>query len=171
PTSLAPFSRSGRSELPAQLLHSLDERRDDGPRIADRAEGGHPKDVRLRVAIDGDDRLRPRDSGHVLDRAGDPDGDVQVGRHARAGQAHLVDGGDPPEIGDRAGRAHRPPQRGRRLLHEMPVPPPPPPPAPPPPPPPRPPPRPPPARPRPPPPPPRPPTPPPPPRRPPRPRR
>ena len=111
PSPPGPASSSG-SDYARSCLTSLDERRHDGPGIADRPEGGHPEDVRVRVAIDRDDRLRPRDPGHVLDGAGDPDRDVQLGRHARARQAHLVDRGHPAEIGDRT--ASRPPPRPAR---------------------------------------------------------
>jgi hypothetical protein len=78
----------------------------DGEEIADEAVIGDLEDRRLLVLVDGDDDLRILHAGEMLDRAGDADRDVEVGRHDLAGLADL------PVIGGIAGI-----DRGARGAH------------------------------------------------------
>ena len=65
-----------------KLRHGLEE-------VGDEAVVGDLEDRRLLVLVDRDDDLGVLHAGQVLDRAGDADGDVQLGRHDLAGLADL----------------------------------------------------------------------------------
>ena len=58
--------------------------------IGHQAVIGHLEDRRLLVLVDGDDDLAVLHAGQMLDRAGNADRDIQVGRHDLAGLADLV---------------------------------------------------------------------------------
>jgi hypothetical protein len=55
--------------------------------VADDAEVGLVEDRRVRVAVDGDDRLGAADRGAVAHRAGDAACEVEAGMDLRAGEA------------------------------------------------------------------------------------
>ena len=76
--SAAAHAASGRARLALCGLQRLDQRRDDELVVAHDAEASRAEDVRLPVAVDRDDVLRAAAAGHVLTRARDADGDVQV---------------------------------------------------------------------------------------------
>ena len=63
------------------------------------------EDRRLLVLVDGDDVLRALHAHHVLGRAGDAGGDVDVRLHDLAGLADLVAVRHPAGVDDRPGRA------------------------------------------------------------------
>src|SRR4029077_9683054 len=71
------FARGG------QFRHDLEE-------IADDAVVGHLEDRCFLVLVDRHDGLAVLHAGEMLDRAGDADGDIEVGRHHLAGLADLV---------------------------------------------------------------------------------
>jgi acyl-coenzyme A thioesterase PaaI-like protein len=64
--------------LTLALVDLIDELGDDGEQVADQAVVGDLEDGRLGVLVDRDDRLRGLHPGPVLDRAADPDREVQV---------------------------------------------------------------------------------------------
>src|SRR5690349_7408390 len=76
-SALLLFHRSG------QLGHDLEE-------ISHDAVVGHLEDRGFLVLVDGHDGLAVLHAGEMLDRAGDADGDIEVGRHHLAGLADLV---------------------------------------------------------------------------------
>src|SRR5689334_1533504 len=67
----------------SQLGHDLEE-------IAHDAIVGNLEDRGFLVLIDRNDGLAVLHAGEMLDRAGDADGDIEVGRHDLAGLANLV---------------------------------------------------------------------------------
>src|SRR5262249_13555430 len=67
----------------------LFELRQDLEEVADEAIVGDLEDRRLLVLVDGDDHLAVLHAGQMLDRAGDADSDVEVGRDHLAGLADL----------------------------------------------------------------------------------
>src|SRR4029434_11024532 len=67
----------------SQLGHDLEQ-------IAHDAVVGNLEDRRFLVLVDRNDGLAVLHAGEMLDRAGDADGDVEVGRHHLAGLADLV---------------------------------------------------------------------------------
>src|SRR5580692_8864329 len=71
------FDRGG------QLVHDLEE-------VADDTIVGHLEDRRFFVLVDRHDGLAVLHAGEMLDRAGDADGNIKVGRHDLAGLADLV---------------------------------------------------------------------------------
>src|SRR5262245_35422862 len=69
-------------QLRLERRHRLEE-------VRDQADIGDLEDRRLLVLVDGHDDLRVLHSGQMLDRAGDADGDIELGRHDLAGLADL----------------------------------------------------------------------------------
>src|SRR5215211_7014206 len=67
----------------SQLGHDLEE-------IAHDAVVGNLENRGFLVLVDRDDGLAVLHPGEMLDRAGDADGDIEVGRHHLAGLADLV---------------------------------------------------------------------------------
>src|SRR5216684_4368268 len=99
------FDRGG------QLGHDLEE-------VADDAIVGHLEDRRFLVLVDRHDGLAVLHAGEVLDRAGDADGDIEVGRHDLAGLADLVVVGHVARVDGGAAGAEAGPQLvGQRLQH------------------------------------------------------
>src|SRR5262249_37046984 len=98
------------------LLELFDQLRDDLEDVADDAEVGHLEDRRVGISVDGDDRLRALHAGQVLDRAGDPARDVEIGLHGLAGLADLERVGHPRGVDRGARRADGAAQELRQLL-------------------------------------------------------
>ncbi len=73
--------------------------------VVDNAEVGVAEDRRLRVGVDGDEDARVGAARHVLRCARDARRDVDVRRHDRAGEPHLLLGRCPAVIDDRTRRA------------------------------------------------------------------
>src|SRR5690349_5972628 len=67
-----------------------DQRRDHLVQVADYGVVGVRDDWRLGIGVDRHDVLGGQAPGHVLDRAADPAGEVQLGGDAGAGLAHLL---------------------------------------------------------------------------------
>src|SRR5436190_1544794 len=84
-----------------------DECGQDLEQVADQAVVGDLEDRRLGVLVDRDDHLAVLHAGEVLDRAGDPDRDVEVGRDDLAGLPDLVVVRDEARVDGRARRAER----------------------------------------------------------------
>src|SRR4029079_18017105 len=76
-------------------------------------------DRRVRIPVDGDDRLGGLHPDLVLDRAADAERKVQLWFHDLAGLADLLRVGDPAGVDGRPGRADGPAQRLRELLDEL----------------------------------------------------
>src|SRR4051794_26667915 len=58
--------------------------------VSDQPVSGHLEDRRIGVFVDRDDHARILDAGKVLNRAGNPERDVELGRDYLAGLADLV---------------------------------------------------------------------------------
>ena len=86
--------------------------------VADDAEVGELEDGRVRVLDDGDDRARGLHADLVLDRAGDADGDVQLGRDRLARLADLRRVRIPARVHDCTRGGHRAAERRRQLLDQ-----------------------------------------------------
>lgn len=78
--------------------------------VADQPVVGDLEDRRLRVLVEGDDDLAVLHPGQVLYRAGDPDGDIEIGRDDLAGLPNLVVVGNITRINGRARGADGGPQ-------------------------------------------------------------
>src|SRR5690606_5498137 len=76
---------SGRNAPADALAQRLGQRRQDLQRVADHRVGGEVHDRRLRVGVDRDDHVRTFDADAVLDRAGNPGRDVELGPDRLAG--------------------------------------------------------------------------------------
>src|SRR6185436_3837963 len=91
PAPMTPMRLISMTGTPALLLvHRGGEFRHDLEQIPDDTIVGNLEDRRLLVLVDGDDGLAVLHAGEMLDRAGDADGNVEVGRHHLAGLADLV---------------------------------------------------------------------------------
>src|SRR6516165_10196806 len=88
-------------------LDRLGQLRQDFVEIADDPEVRELEDRRVRVLVDRDDVLRGLHPDLVLDRAGDPGGQVQLRRHGLAGLADLRRVRVPAGVDDGAGRGDR----------------------------------------------------------------
>src|SRR5205085_8323508 len=97
-------------------LQRLQQRGDHLVHVADDAEVGDAEDRRLRVLVDGDDVLAALHADHVLRRAGDAAGDVQVRLHDLAGLTDLVRVRAPAGVDDGAAGAGRTLQRLGQVL-------------------------------------------------------
>src|SRR5207342_787463 len=91
-----------RSSSPLTLPELVGELRGHGEKIPDDAVVGEFEYRGIGVFVDGDDGLGGLHAGPVLYRAGDADGDVELGRNGDAGLAHLHLVGDPAGVDDRA---------------------------------------------------------------------
>src|SRR5215212_7035571 len=98
--------------------NELGQLRDDLVQVANNAEIGVLEDRRVRVLVDRDDHVRALHADLVLDRAGDPDGDVELRRHALPGLADLRRVGVPARVDDGPRRAHGTAERARELLDQ-----------------------------------------------------
>src|SRR6266702_8646404 len=103
---------SAGSAAPADDL--VDERGDDLMQVTDHTEVGELEDRRLRVLVDRRDDLGGLHARPVLDRPGDPGGEVQLRRDGLAGLAHLVAVRVPAGVDGRPGR----PDRGAEQVGE-----------------------------------------------------
>ena len=86
--------------------------------VADHRVVGAGEDRRLGVGVDREDLLRALAAGDVLGRAADAAGDVEVGRHLRAGLADLVGVRAPAGAGHDARAADRGVQQPGQLLED-----------------------------------------------------
>ena len=94
--------------------------RHDLEQIADDPVVRHLEDRRVLVLVDRDDRLGRAHPRQVLDRARDPDGDVQIGAHHPPGLSDLIGGRTPAVIRDGARGAHgRVAEGGRQILDQL----------------------------------------------------
>src|SRR3954447_6324112 len=100
-------------------LHGLGQLGQDLVEVADDPEVGELEDRSVRVLVDRDDVLRVLHADLVLDRAGDPRGQVQLRRDGLARLADLRRVGVPAGVDDRAGRRHGAAQGGGELLAEL----------------------------------------------------
>src|SRR5436305_8688332 len=105
-SALLLFHRGG------QLGHDLEE-------IAHDAVIGHLEDRSFLVLVDGHDGLAVLHAGEMLDRAGDADGDIEVGRHHLAGLADLVVVRHVARVDRRAAGAETGPHRVGELLEQL----------------------------------------------------
>ena len=81
---------------------------------------GDLEDRRVGVLVDGDDEVRALHADQVLDRAGDADRDVELGRDDLARAADLILVRQPARVDDRARRAHLRAERlDERLQHRL----------------------------------------------------
>ena len=96
-----------------------EERGTDLEQVADDDEVGELGDRRVRVAIDGDDRLGRLHPDLVLDRAADPEREVELRLHDLAGLADLLGVRDPAGVDRRARRTDRAAERLGELLDEL----------------------------------------------------
>src|SRR5258706_8076851 len=83
---IVPRARSGGDHL----VEGGGELRNDLEEVAHEAVVGDLENRRLDILVDGDDHLAVLHSREMLDRAGYPDRDVEIGRHDLAGLAHLI---------------------------------------------------------------------------------
>src|SRR6266851_6156092 len=111
PAGRVPYANSLLFDRGGQLRHDLEE-------IADDAVVGHLEDRCFLVLVDRHDGLAVLHAGEMLDRAGNADGDVEVGRHDLAGLADLVVVGHVARVDGGAAGAEAGPQLvGQRLQH------------------------------------------------------
>src|SRR5678816_3462874 len=75
--------------------------------VADQTNVGGLEDRRFAILVDGDDRARILDAGHVLDRTGNADRHVELRRDDLAGLADLHVVRDVARVHGRARSAHR----------------------------------------------------------------
>ena len=87
--------------------------------IADDAEVGEVEDRRVRVLVDRDDRAGVLHADLVLDRAGDPERDVELRRDRLPGLADLRRIRVPPCVDDRARRRDGAAERCRQVLGQL----------------------------------------------------
>ena len=100
--------RSGQHRYARARLPQLGgDRRHDLGQVADHGVVGAGEDRRLGVGVDREDLLRALAAGDVLRGAADAAGDVEVGRHLRAGLADLVGVRAPAGARDHARAADR----------------------------------------------------------------
>src|SRR5699024_2622825 len=108
------LTRSGGDSLPTRrrLTPAADDllvdRTDDLVEVADDRVVGALDHRGLLVGVDRHEGLRCLDAGHVLDRTGDPAGDVDVRGAPTAGLADLLGMRAPAESRDHAGDAQGP---------------------------------------------------------------
>ena len=91
---------------------------DDLVEVADDAEVGELEDRRVRVLVDRDDHVRALHADLVLDRAGDPAGDVELRRDALPGLPDLRRVRVPARVDDGARRGDRAAERLGEVLDE-----------------------------------------------------
>ena len=122
--AIASARRPRRREVGGPNAHDraraneLGQLRDDLVQVADDAEVGELEDRRVRILVDRDDHVRALHPDLVLDRAGDPERDVQLRRHGLAGLTDLRRIRVPPRVDDRPCRGDRAAERLRELLGE-----------------------------------------------------
>jgi len=75
---------------------------------ADNAQIGQLENGSVRGGIDGQNKIRSTHTHSMLDRAGNPGGDVQLGPDGLAGLTALVGLRDPPGVDDRSRSADDP---------------------------------------------------------------
>src|SRR5688500_1458654 len=104
-----------------RLLHGLGESGQELEQVAHHAVVRDLEDVGVRVLVDRDDHLARRHAREVLDRAGDAERDVEVGRDGLPRLADLLLVRAPPGVGHRARRTGRGAEGVGQLLEELPV--------------------------------------------------
>src|SRR5580698_10150102 len=91
PAPMTPMRLISMTGTPALLLvHCGGQLGHDLEQVADDTIVGHLEDRRFFVLVDRHDGLAVLHAGEMLDRAGDADGNIKVGRHDLAGLADLV---------------------------------------------------------------------------------
>ena len=96
-----------------------EERGRDLEQVADDDEVGELGDRGVRVAVDGDDRLGRLHPDLVLDRAADPEGEVELGLDDLAGLADLLGVRDPAGVDGRPRRPDGAAERVGDLLDDL----------------------------------------------------
>src|SRR5258706_7229309 len=91
----------------------------DVEQVADHDEVGELGDRRVGVAIDGHDRAGRLHPDLVLDRAGDPEREIERGLDDLAGLADLLGVRDPARVDRGPGRADGATELGRELLDDL----------------------------------------------------
>src|SRR5207249_2168493 len=87
--------------------------------VADDADVAELEDRRVGVLVDGDDDARALHADLVLDRAGDPAGDVELRRDRLSGLPDLRGVRVPAGVDDSPGRGDRAAERLGELLREL----------------------------------------------------
>src|SRR6266850_2151968 len=103
------------------LLHRFGERGHELEEVAHDAVVGDLEDVGVGILVHRDDDLRRRHPREMLDRAGDPERDVQVWRDGLPRLSHLLFVRPPARVGHGARRAGRGAERIREILDQLPV--------------------------------------------------
>src|SRR5262245_36552811 len=102
------------------FLQFSDNRRHDLEQVAGNAVVGDFEDRRVRVLVDGNDGPRALHADDVLNRAGDTERDVELGRHGLARAADLPLHRQPARIADRTRRGQLGAERlGQLLRHRQ----------------------------------------------------
>src|SRR5450759_4080856 len=115
-------SRAHKRRSVPELLNFCDERGNEPLIIAHYAVTGILEYRRLRIGVDGDDRPRVAAPRHVMSRAGNAYGNIQVRRHGPPGKADLPRARAPAQVAGNSARAHCAAQRVRELFeHAKPV--------------------------------------------------
>src|SRR5208282_4000311 len=99
----------GNRGLPANLLRFFelfDEGWNDLKKVANYAIVGHLEDRRVLILVDGSDGARPLHPHHVLNRAADSQGEVELWRHRLPGAADLPVHREPAFVANRPRRAN-----------------------------------------------------------------
>ena len=107
----------GAAEGIAPLLDLRDEGRQDRLEVGDVADVGELEDGRPHVPVDGEDPVGLAHAGHVVRRAGDAEGEVEIGgdRPARLPDEPLL--GQAAVVDHRPGGAHRALEQVGELAH------------------------------------------------------
>src|SRR6266508_1248997 len=103
---------------PSLRFHELGQLGDDLMHVSDDAEVGVFEDRRIRSLVDGDERARALHADLVLDRPGDPAGDVELRRDGLACLADLARVRVPAGIHDRPGGGYRAAESLGQTLYE-----------------------------------------------------
>src|SRR5262249_6870189 len=101
-----------------QLLELVGERGHHLEQVRHDAVVGDLEDRRLRILVDRDDDLRRPHAGQVLDRAGDAEPQVELGRNRAPGLSDLEPMRAPPRVDRRARRTDGGADHGRHLFQD-----------------------------------------------------
>src|SRR6185503_19867439 len=112
-------STSSVSRSATLLVELCDHRRHDLEQVAGDPVVGNLEDRRLRVLVDRYNGARALHADEVLERAGDAQRDVELGRHGLPGAADLPVHRQPAGVADRARGGQLGPHRLRELLRQL----------------------------------------------------